>query len=180
MKSIFFGAALVLSALPANADYFYQSEVGNWMVFGEDPASELNPACVISYEWQDGSEFQLIFDLYERELFIWFRNLEWDIIDPEGFYSLNMVAVGRNNNVVSGVLDYYLLNKNTIDIPDIEPGTFLDAFARMNELRFVMPGNIQNAYLDLDGSRAATMEFFDCINLGDTMEFGEGDLGMPL
>jgi len=180
MKSIIFGAALALTALPANAEYFYQSDVGNWTVFGEAPEIELNPACVISHVWQDGSEFQLIYDLYERELFIWFRNLEWDIADVEGYYTLDMVVVGSGNGVVSGRLDYYLVNKNTINVPGIEPGTLMEAFAGMNELRFIMPGNIQNAYLDLQGSRAASMEFFDCINLGDTMEFGEGDLGTPL
>jgi len=180
MKSIFFVAALALTTLPANAEYFYQSDVGNWTVFGEAPENELNPACVISYVWQDGSEFQLIYDLYERELFIWFRNLEWDIADAEGYYTLDMVVVGSGNDLVSGRLDYYLVNKNTIDIPGIDPGPFMNAFAGMHELRFIMPGNIQNAYLGLEGSRAASMEFFDCINLGDTMEFGEGDLGMPL
>lgn len=166
MKSVLLAAVMSLTAIPAYSDDFYSSKVGNWLIFGDHGDSELNPACVVSYEWQDGSEFQLIYDLPNRELFIYFENFDWDIIDPEGYYKLNMVIVGSGNNLQSGELDYYLMDKNSINIPDISPVPFLEAFAGLNELRFIMPGDIPNAYLGLRGSRAATERLMDCIDVG--------------
>lgn len=169
MRNLLLGALFVLlGTITASANtFFYNTTYQNWQIFGDiGNGDDLNPACVISYEWRDGSEFQLIFDLVDRELWIWFQNFEWDIADTSGYdeyYTLNMVIVGSGDNLESGELGYYLVNKNTIDIPDIEPRSFLNAFAELEELRFIMPGNIQNAYLALDGSRGATNRFNDCI-----------------
>ena len=176
MKSLLLGTIFaVTTAFGASADNFYERETGNWFVFGDYGDEELNPACVVSYVWQDGSEFQLIYDLYNRSLDIWFENFEWDIADAPGFfYNMNMVIVGRGNNLISGEMEYLLEDKNSITIYGIEPpGTFVEAFAGLNELRFIMPGNIPNAYLDLQGSRNATQLFLDCINIGDSIEFDE-------
>jgi hypothetical protein len=171
MRTILLGVIFtLLTTFSASADYFYNSTHNDWAIFGDFGDIDQNPACVISHVWRDGSEFQLIYDLAERELWIWLQNFDWNIVDATGYdfpYSFNMVIVGYNNEVVSGEMGYYLISKNTIDIPDIEPRTFMEAFAGLNELRFIMPGNIQNAYLDLTGSRVATNRFYDCINSFD-------------
>ena len=173
MKSIILSTLLFFTTFPAFSESFYNKEVGNWVVFGDVGGEDQDPACVVSYEWRDGSEFQLIYELYKRELWIWFENFEWDIRDPEGYYKLDMVIVGNGNNLNSGEMDYYLTDKNTIYLPNIEPKSFIDAFAGLNELRFIMPGNIPNAYLSLDGSRAATEHLIDCVDVGNSTDFSK-------
>lgn len=169
MKKILLASFLMATtAVAASADTFYEKQTGNWFVFGDRGDQELNPACVISYEWQDGSEFQLIYDLQERVLDIWFENFEWNISDPaDRTYSMDMVIVGNGNNMTNGEMQYYLEDKNSIYISDIQPiGTFLESFSAFNELRFIMPGNIENAYLDLEGSRNASTLFLECVDKG--------------
>lgn len=174
MKNLLLGTILaVTTAFTASAEPFYQNTVGNWFVFGDPGDEVLSPACVISYTWRDGSEFQLIYDLYHRSLDIWFENFDWDIADEANlYYSMDMVIIGTGDNLISGEMEYFLEDKNSIYLYGVEPtGTFVDAFASMQELRFIMPGNIPNAYLSLEGSRDATRLFLNCITIGDNMEF---------
>lgn len=166
--------AAMATVMPAQADTFFEEDIGYWQVFGDYGSHDMNPACVVDYTWSDGSNFQLTYDLFNGELYIWFRNFEWDISDPVDVeYYMNMVIIGQGNDLSSGTLTYVLVNKNTIYIPWIEPTPFLDAFAAMNELRFIMPGTIHNAYLNLSGSRRAVEALIDCVQLGNTIEFNE-------
>lgn len=169
MKNFLMAMFFIMASVGSvSAETFYEKQTGNWFVFGDYGDEELTPACVISYSWQDGSEFQLIYDLQLRVLDIWLENYDWNISDPAGnTYNLDIVIVGAGNDLTTGELTYRLEDKNSIYIESIEPiAKFLEDFSRMNELRFIMPGTIMNAYLSLDGSRGATNLLLECIEKG--------------
>jgi hypothetical protein len=180
MKKFLTTVALAATMFATPATAFYNEDVGNWAVYGDEGNQELNPACVVEYMWQDGSTFQLIYDLSTRELYIWFRNFEWDIADPvDQYYEMQMIMDGRRGMSSSGAT-YLLINKNTIVIPNIHVDAFMVPFMQLAELRMIMPGTIQNAYLDLAGSRMASQSLFRCVEIGDTMDFYEDVGDVPL
>lgn len=167
MKKFFLSSVLAISLFASNAladvNIFYSGkQTGAWTVFGNGGNENQNPACVAETKWQDGSSMQLIKDLTSGELYIWFQNYEWNIGDPPGDYQfrLNMY---RNNQVTGGDLTYTLINKNTIAIRGIDVESFIPPFMEMSEMRIVMPGDIQSAYIPLEGSSATIDNMLACI-----------------
>ena len=158
----------VLMFLPTASfadDIFYQGgQVGSWSVFGNSGNATQNPACVAEVTWDDGSKFQLIKDLKNGEFYIWFQNNEWNIIDPPGNYTFRMNIVNRANQVAGGDMTYQLVNKNTISIRNLDVDSFVGPFMEMTEIRFIMPGDIGNAFIPLNGSTAATEKLVQCLD----------------
>ena len=147
------------------ADTFYDGgQLGAWSVFGNSGSETQNPACVAEVTWQDGSKFQLIKDLKDGELYIWFQNNDWNIIDPPGNYQFRMNIVNRANQLAGGDMTYQLVNKNTISVRNIDVDSFLGPFMNMTEIRFIMPGDIGNAFIPLNGSSAAVEKLVQCID----------------
>ena len=156
--------ALTMMVTPAMAN-FYNDEIGYWSIFGFEGTPTDNKACVLEMVWQDGSRFQLIKDLVDGELYIFLKNNDWNISNPEGVYEFEMVIINENNTeAVSGVMEYILLNKNTIVVRGLDADGFVPPFTSLDELRFIMPGNIQNAYVDLENSNAAIQSMSKCID----------------
>lgn len=168
MKNFFLSALLASSLVvtPALAqEIFYDGgQAGSWSVFGNAGTDTQNPACVAEVTWDDGSKLQLIKDLRDGELYIWFRNNEWNISDPPGVYTFRMNILDSGNNVVGGELEYELINKNTIAVRKIDVDSFIPPFMTMTEIRFIMPGDIQNAYVPLNGSSQAVDKLLACID----------------
>jgi hypothetical protein len=172
MKKLFastiLAASLFVTPVLAEGEIFYDGGVeGAWNIFGNAGSTTQNPACVAEVTWQDGSKFQLIKDLADGELYIWFKNNEWNISDPPGNYPFTMNIVDSRGNVINGELQYELINKNTIAVRKIDVDSFIPPFMSMAEMRFVMPGDIQNAYVTLNGSSGAVDKLLACI---DTFE----------
>jgi hypothetical protein len=168
MKKLLLSTVLAVSVFASQAfadNIFYSGgQTGAWTVFGNAGNQNQNPACIAETKWQDGSTMQLIKDLNSGELYIWFQNYEWNIIDPPGDYPFRMNMVNRANQVVGGDMTYSLINKNTIAIRKIDVDSFIPAFMDMSELRILMPGDIQPAYIPLDGSTAAVDKILSCID----------------
>jgi hypothetical protein len=168
MKKLLLASALAIStalaAIPAKADFFNQN-AGPWYIFGFEGTPDNNRACVLQYEWQDGSQFQIVKDLVDGEIYIWFKNHEWNIIDKPGDYTgMSVILQGSRGSVKSWNATYQLLNKNTIAIRNMnDAGDFFDLFAGLSVLRFVMPGDIDNAELSLQGSAAGLRSLVSCI-----------------
>ena len=165
--------ALTLTATPALAD-FYNKQVGNWFVFGFEGTSDKNRACVIEYGWQDGSRFQLIKDMVDGEVYIWFKNHQWNIADAPGDYEgMTVIIEGSNGTVKSWNATYNLINKNTITIRNLQNNPdFIEAFSALSVMKFVMPGDIENAVIPLDGSSAAIAAGSDCIDASNGKKKG--------
>ena len=153
---------------------FYSNDTTHWHIGGytgdtDDVAGGLNPACYAEYAFQDGSSFQLIKDLEDGEVYIWLRNMEWNISDTPGAYSLRMNIVNRRGDIgsASGNYEYELVNKNTVMIRGLNVDEFIPAFMNSTEVRLVMPGDIPNAYIPLEGSSVATQMIAECIKSSD-------------
>jgi hypothetical protein len=168
MKKLLLSTVLAASlfATQAFADTIFYSggQTGAWTVFGNAGNTTQNAACIAETKWQDGSTMQLIKDLKSGEVYIWFQNYEWNIGDAPGDYSFRMNLVNRANQVVGGDMTYSLINKNTIAIRGIDVNSFLPAFMEMSEMRILMPGDIQPAYIPLDGSTAAVEKLLACLD----------------
>jgi hypothetical protein len=156
---------MFLSTASFADDIFYQGgQVGSWSVFGNSGNTTQNPACVAEVTWDDGSKFQLIKDLKNGEFYIWFQNNEWNIIDPPGNYTFRMNIVNRANQVAGGDMTYQLVNKNTIAVRELDVDSFVGPFMEMTEIRFIMPGDIGNAFIPLNGSTAAIEKLVQCLD----------------
>jgi len=160
-------ALALIATTPSFADeiFFDGGQNGSWSVFGNAGNSNQNPACVAEVTWEDGSKLQLIKDLQSGEVYLWFQNLEWNIADAPGDYTFRMNIVDKANNVVGGDMTYTLVNKNTITVRGLDAESFIPPFITMTEIRFVMPGDIQNAYIPLNGSSAAVDKLLACMDV---------------
>lgn len=161
-------AVLSTPSVAATTGYeFYNNTTGYWHVGGySGDEGGLNPACYAEYQFQDGSIFQLIKDLETGELYIWSQNMEWNISDQPGQYTMRLNLVGANGDIspASGNYTYELINKNTIVISGLNIEEFTPEFMTTMELRFMMPGDIPNAYIPLQGSYDATALIAECID----------------
>jgi opacity protein-like surface antigen len=129
-----------------------------------------NPACYAEVNYRDGSRFQLIRDLADGELYIYLRNTSWNISDAPGVYQLR-ANFSRNGQFVSGLnFSYNQVNKDTIVIRNIKRETFLPLFTANAVMTFVMPGNIQNASVDLTGSSRSLEEISKCIDAARSVD----------
>lgn len=175
MKNILLSTALSLAllvtpALAENEIFFDGGQSGSWSVFGNAGNKDQNAACVAEVTWEDGSKFQLIKDLQSGEVYIWFQNMEWNIADAPGDYKFRMNIVDDRNNLIGGEMTYTLINKNTLAIRGIDAETFIPPFMTMAEIRFVMPGDIQNAYVPLNGSSGAVDKLLACMDAFETKQ----------
>jgi hypothetical protein len=164
LLSTVLAASLFATQAFAETIFYSGGQTGAWTVFGNAGNATQNAACVAETKWQDGSSMQLIKDLRTGELYIWFQNYEWNIGDPPGDYPFRMNIVNRANQVVGGDMTYSLVNKNTIAIRGIDAQSFIPAFMEMSEMRILMPGDIQPAYIPLDGSTAAVQKLLACMD----------------
>lgn len=160
-----FIAVLVSLFTVSTAHAFYDKSIpGGWRVLG-DPGSETqNPGCALILTYDDGSEIQLIRDLKDGELFIWFKNNEWNISDEiEKQYPMRINFYNSRGDVIGGEFQYVLVNKSTIVIRGLNIDSFVPVFMEMKTMRFVMEGTIQNANITLDGTREGIGYLAECI-----------------
>lgn len=179
--SAFLAVMFMTSSALATGQQFYNVDVrpGQYYVFGVSANVEKNenPACYAEVNWRDGSRFQLIRDLSDGELYIFFRNATWNISDPAGTYQLR-ANFHRNSNINGINFQYTLLNKNTIVIRNIRKEQFLPLFSGNQKMLFVMPGSIQNAEFDLTGSSNALAEISKCVDAARSVDlYPEGGSG---
>ena len=162
---------------------FYRADIspGPFLVFGSKATPEINqnPMCYAEVLWRDGSRFQVIRDLADAELYIFFQNNQWNIRDKPGEYKLR--ANFEKNGIVSGLnFEYQLVNKNSIVIRGIMKDKFLPAFMNNNKMHFVMPGTIQNVEVDLTGSSRAINEISKCIDAARSVDlYPEDNSSVP-
>lgn len=151
---------------------FYSNQSQNWYIGGYTGDSEKNPACYLEYSFQDGSTFQLVKDLKDGELYIFLRNMQWNISDPPGEYNLHMNFITRSDDIdpASGKYYFELYNKNTITINWLSVDEFIPGFMKSSELRLIMPGDIENAYVPLEGSSYAIELIAECIDKSDKVK----------
>ena len=166
-------AMLFTSSAFASSETFFSEDVrpGPYYVYGVTANAEknMNPVCYAEVTWRDGSKFQLIRDLADGELYIWFQNMTWNISDPASVYRLRANFV-RNGQVNGLNFEYNLVNKNTIVIRNIIKEQLLPLFSGNQKMTLVMPGTIQNAEIDLTGSSRALAEISRCVEAARSVD----------
>lgn len=166
-KTLILCVTLLLTTSAYAVDYFFEKTIGYWSVVGHpgDSSSNLNPACVSATRWDDGSYINIIQDLKDGELWMEFKNNEWNVEGPYGQdagqqqLTLNMF---KGRSVSSWNVNFLLVNKNTIHIHGLT-SKFIEAFAEYDMMRIIPPGTILNAEVRLQNSRAATTLMGECI-----------------
>lgn len=182
-------AALTLTASPTLAQQqqpprsFFSEVVtpGTFSVYGnaKDASINRNPTCFIENRWRDGSIFQLSLDLGTNEMWIYFKNLSWNIGDAPAEYTGNL-TFRKNGRVVDGAPIFYdLVNKNTIVLRNINKELFLKSFSENDLMVFVMPGNISNAELSLLGSATALETLRQCVRRSEQTDLGNVEPESP-
>lgn len=168
-------AVMATSAI-AEVQYFFQTSVGHWTISGHpgEPSQNINPACITSTTWQDGSSFLLIQDLADGEMLLELNNNEWNIEGPyneeAGQLELTMNMYRGRGELESWTAYFVLTDKNTIQIRGMDFKKFLPGFMNKDRIVFVMPGDILNAELNLDNSTRAIGEMTKCLDAADNIE----------
>lgn len=154
------------TAIAAESFFSVDVQPGPYYVYGvkADKDKKENPACYAEVNWRDGSKIQFIRDLADGELYIYFQNVSWNILDAPGKYILRANFHYSNGDVRGLNYHYDLINKNTIVIRNMIKEEFVKLFTSGNRLVFVMPGSIKNAEVDLTGSTKALQEISNCID----------------
>ena len=172
-------AIVMLFSGSALADFteFYRVDVTDspYMVYGVtgDTEGKKNPACYAEINWRDGSRFQLVRDLEDGELYIFFRNNQWNIADETGMKKSYRLRANfeKHGNLTNGFnFEYNLLSKNIIVIRNIvKTGNFIPLFVENTKMTFIMPGDIQNSEVSLKGSLRVMEELSKCVSRADTL-----------
>jgi hypothetical protein len=151
-------------SIAAEGSYFYNEKVSDWTVAGYTGDPSVNPSCFVRKDWADGSAFELVKDLEDGELYIWFQNNGWNIIDEPGEYEMRLNIHYYDGDINGNNFGYLLINKNTIVIPQIEVESFVTAFHDGTNMVMVMPGDIENAEVSLDKSKYSLELLAECID----------------
>lgn len=130
---------------------FFKGQNNGWEVNGIHQREKLNPVCRADKNYNDGSQFSLIKDLADNELYIVLVNNSWNITDPPGQYSAR-INFHSGNRVSGAQMTYELLNKNTIRVRNIVQNRFVPDFMNYSKMVVIMPGTIPNAEINLSGS----------------------------
>lgn len=146
---------------------FYNAHISeHWELFGsikKDTGEK--PTCYAIAKWDDGSQFMLTKDLSNGEFFIWFNNLQWNMLaDDFGkhlFMRLNM-RDGRGRITYGADFGFEIENKNTIYIPNIWIREFLTGFVVSKFMYFVLPGQIDNARVLIEDPPKVLQELAGC------------------
>jgi len=163
MKRLFASVALFLFlTTTCSAEIFFKRNEKLWTVYGIQNEVNKNPACIAQQSWKDGSSIQLIKDLSDGELYIAMINNEWQITDPPGKYNMQVTVYTREEVTSTFTFEYTLIPKNHIVIRNIFEKDFIPNFVSASKLRFIMPGTIPNADINLQGSKAAIESIIDC------------------
>lgn len=173
MKKLLLAFALsssLVSASFADTNLFFEQMIGtnltdkgSWAIIGRKGDEKKNAGCAMTTSWNDGSYIWFVKDLIDGEFYIEFRNNAWNISDAPGNYEFRMNFKYSNGSIRGGDLTFYLLNKNTVFVRNLEKG-IVEHLYNAKELAFVMPGSIKNAVVFLDRTREALNLMSRCID----------------
>ena len=182
MIATFLSFGLMTSSTLAGEPFFtVDVRPGAFYVHGvkADASIKQNPLCYAQVEWKDGSEFQLIRDLADAELYIFFKNHTWTINDTPDTYQMR-INFSKNGSLNGGMnINYNLVNKNTIVIRNLPKDKFVSMFMNSSKMTMIMPGTIQNAELDLAGSNKAIQEISNCVDAAKKVDLFPDEGAQP-
>lgn len=166
---LFAAATCFVSTVAIAQDYFYSQNISGWNISGIPQVGELHPVCRANKNFDDGSQFSVIKDLADGELYMFLQNMGWNISDAPGVYTLRM-NFHKGSRITGSNIQFELLNKNTIRIRNLNSDRFINDFMDYSKLVFVMPGTINNAEILLNGSTNATVALSDCVKNSKNMK----------
>lgn len=167
-KIIFIFSFLLISSFIstttfAQSDHFYEERNKNWIVLGVEKRGKLNPVCSANYVWRDGSEFRFFKDLVDGEVYMLLINNQWNIVDDVNKIYKMRIVFYYGSRTDSSIIEYELISNNTIRMRNLN-STFIQLFEESHKMNFIMPGDISNATISLNGSRQALDMMVECMN----------------
>lgn len=175
-KIVMIIATLCICSSAYAIEFFFEKSVGYWTILGHPGNAErkLNPACITTTTWKDGSYLNIIQDLADGELFLEFKSSDWDITDADlnAEYELRINVYTRNKeDVESWPTKFKFLSKNSINIRGLDYKTFLPAFMNYSKMVFIMPGTIPNGQIELQNSTKAIDLMGQCLDAAKIRKF---------
>lgn len=171
ITSALLASVISVSASHAQEVFYPERSYGQWTVYGYVEEAQGSPDCTAETIWPDGSSLQVTYSTFHDELFIWFRNNDWNIRDQLDREYMGRMAFTNSRGRVTNQFDfdYILLSPNEIAVPNLYVGNFLNRFAESQELILDMPGNIQTARAGLTGTRVAVNELDRCVSIARSL-----------
>lgn len=172
---------LLTSTAKADPRQFYYDTVGDWTIGGYTASGDIPAHCTLNRTFADGSFFNLHRNLDEDgDLYIYIHNTAWNIAGQT-----DVVASLRNNFYTKDAFGYgvdfqfRVVNKNSIVIPKINKAVYVPLFVKYTSSRFIMPGDVSNIELPLDGSSAGYLKLGECIDLSTRIDLNPDVLSVP-
>jgi hypothetical protein len=167
ITSALLATVISVSASHAQEVFYPERSYGQWTVYGYVEEGQGSPDCTAETVWPDGSSLQVTYSTFHDELFIWFRNNDWNILDSLDREYTGVLAFTNSRGGITSQFsfDYILLSHNEIVLPNLYVGNFLNRFAESHEMVLDMPGSIQTAYAGLTGTRVAVNELDRCVGI---------------
>lgn len=162
-------ATLTTSCLAESRIFFEKqigqnlNDIGSWRIAGRTGDSKYNAACSVMTSWNDGSAFYFVRDLIDGEVYIEFKNNNWNVSDPKGTYNARINFKYSNNSVQGADVPFDLINKNTVMFRNLNKD-FTKNFFGAIKLDIIMPGTIPNAFVPLAKTREALGLLSQCID----------------
>lgn len=154
----------VITVSEARAAVIYERYTELWSIIGDTGNASFGPTCRLAQDYRDGSYFGLYRHLQTGELFILLSNAAWNIRGRQGDQLDVTYHFYTPRTVYDSLLGYtYLIDANTIAIPNINPDTFINPFYYSTYLEIIMPGTIPPVTVSLIGTAEGLVILDDCV-----------------
>lgn len=165
MKKLLATAALSLLMLSgvalAESERFYRKDAGQWTVEGFHGDSDI---CAASTFWDNGS--YISFFVSNNGANVMVHNSQWNIGDPIGYfkgYQARLRFFGKYDPD-EGTVDYELKDPQTVLLTNVNE-KFLEAWTKYDTMVILMPGDIGQMTVGLNGTNAVVQYMGECLNM---------------
>lgn len=163
MRKIMTAAVMSLALLTttAYADQFYKKDAGQWTVEGFKGETNF---CSASTFWPNDS-YVSFFVTDQKQANILVHNTEWNIGDPTGHFNGYKATIRFFGKYPSeqGTIDYNLTDAQTVLLQDVNV-EFLKDWTKFDAMVIIMPGDISQMSVGLDGTNVAVSLMGECLD----------------
>jgi hypothetical protein len=163
LSALLFSIAVITPAAALNIHFQELTKDQNWLVFGSTE-NEIRPKsfCLAGKTYEDGSSFELVKDMTTLELYIYVRNVQWNL--TPGDSKAMLVFMQEDGSSVNHPYNINILSPTDVTIEAIPDAVFVPLFVSSTDLIIVPETGDKSASISLtSGAEAATL-MKTCIN----------------
>jgi hypothetical protein len=156
--------ALSTSALAqSEAELFFEKKTGVWTIEGRYAHGKVNPVCVTSQWWQDGSAFSVVQNLNNKDFYFVVTNVDWNFSNDPGVETKLQLNATRKGEFYKGMQVIGTVhNKNTLRFMNLSVEA-MKLFIEADSFLLIMPDNFPNSRIELSGSSLAFDRILECM-----------------